>query len=102
MKLLLVALASIGTLAAGTVSASEKLAQASGCLTCHAVNKKVIGPSFHDIAAKYKNDQGAAAKLAQKVKAGGAGVWGSIPMPPNAHLKTDDISTLVQWVLSQK
>ena len=102
MKLLLLALAIAGTIAAGTAAASEKLAQTSGCLACHAVDKKVIGPSYKEIAAKYKSDKGAEAKLVAKVKAGGSGVWGNIPMPPNAHIKPDDIKTLVHWILSQK
>ena len=82
--------------------ANEKLAQASGCMTCHGIDKKVIGPSYKEVAAKYRNDKGAPAKLFQKVKSGGKGVWGETPMPPNAHVKDDDIKTLVSWTLSQK
>jgi cytochrome c len=89
------------TLAAGA-HANEKLAQASGCMTCHAIDKKVIGPSYKEVAEKYRGDKSAEGKLFQKVKAGGKGVWGETPMPPNAHVKDDDIKTLVQWVLSQK
>ncbi len=85
-----------------SVHANEKLAQSSGCMTCHTVDKKVIGPSYKEIADKYRNDKAAAAKLFQKVKAGGKGVWGETPMPPNAHVKDDDIKTIVQWVLSIK
>lgn len=102
MKLVLIAFAVTGTLAAGTVFASDKLAQASGCMTCHTVDKKLIGPGFKEVAAKYKGDKGAEARLVQKVKAGGTGTWGTIPMPPNAHVKDDDIKALVHWVLSQK
>jgi cytochrome c len=91
-----------GTLLSGGVYANEKLAQASGCMTCHGIDKKIIGPSFKDIAAKYRSDKGAEAKLFQKVKAGGKGVWGDVPMPPNAHVKDDDIKTLVRWIMSQK
>jgi cytochrome c len=89
-------------MAAGAAQANEKLAQSSGCMTCHGVDKKIIGPSYKEIAAKYRNDKGAEASLIKKVKAGGKGVWGDTPMPPNAHLKDDDIKTLVVWVLSQK
>ena len=102
MKFAIVALTAIGVLAAGNAAANEKLAQSSGCMTCHAVDKKVIGPGFKEIAAKYRNDKAAEANLVKKVKAGGSGVWGSTPMPPNAHVKEDDIKTIVQWVLSQK
>ncbi|MGE0557586.1 MAG: c-type cytochrome [Burkholderiales bacterium] len=102
MKLILVAMATAGVLAAGGAVASDKLAQSSGCMTCHALDKKLIGPGFKEIAAKYKNDKGAEARLAQKIKSGGSGVWGTIPMPPNAHVKESDIKTLAQWVLSRK
>lgn len=102
MKLVLIALVAASTLAAGTVAASEKLAQASGCMTCHATDKKLIGPGYKEVAAKYKSDKDAETKLIQKVKAGSTGVWGTIPMPPNAHVKDDDIKVLVRWVLSQK
>ena len=102
MKRILVTAISAGLLAAGSAVASDKLAQSSGCMTCHAIDKKVIGPGFKEIAAKYKNDKNAESRLAQKVKAGGSGVWGTIPMPPNAHVKESDIKTLVHWILTQK
>ena len=91
-----------GTLVVTTAHANEKLAQANNCMTCHAVDKKVIGPSFKDVAAKYKGDKGAEAKLVQKVKAGGKGVWGEVVMPPNPQLKDEDAKALVSWVMSQK
>ena len=87
---------------AGAAQANEKLAQSSGCMTCHGVDKKVIGPSYKEIAAKYRNDKASEAALVTKVKAGGKGVWGDMPMPPNAHLKDEDIKTLVVWILAQK
>jgi cytochrome c len=83
-------------------SANEKLAQASGCMTCHGIDKKVIGPGYKEVAAKYRGNTGAEADLVKKVKAGTKGVWGDIPMPPNAHVKDEDIKTLVQWILAQK
>jgi cytochrome c len=86
----------------GAAHANEKLAQSSGCMTCHGMDKKIIGPSYKEIAAKYRNDKGAQASLEKKVKAGGKGVWGDMPMPPNAHVKDEDIKTLVAWVLAQK
>jgi cytochrome c len=87
---------------AAPASANEKLAQASGCMTCHSVDKKIVGPAFKDVAQKYRGDKTAEAKLFTKVKQGGKGVWGDIPMPPNAHVKDQDIKTLVHWVLSLK
>lgn len=87
---------------AGMAQANEKLAQASGCTACHSVDKKLIGPSYKDVAAKSRGNKGAEAELIMKVKAGGKGVWGDIPMPPNAHVKDDDIKTVVQWILSIK
>ncbi len=82
------------------VTASEELAQSSNCLACHSVDKKVIGPAFMDIAAKYKDDSAAADMLVDKVKNGGTGNWGEIPMPPNPAISDEDARTLVEWVLS--
>jgi cytochrome c len=79
-----------------------ELAKKSGCLACHAVDKKLVGPAYKDVAAKYANDKTAEAKLVDKVKKGGSGVWGAVPMPPNSLVKDEDIKTLVHWVLSQK
>lgn len=76
--------------------------QKYGCSACHAVDKKIVGPAYQDVAAKYKGDKDAAAKLVQKVKAGGAGVWGQVPMPPNAAVPDGDVKTLVSWILSLK
>ena len=104
MKTLITSLfVSAGLLAgAGNALASEALAKKYTCLTCHAVDKKVIGPSYQDVAAKYKGDAGAEAKLIAKVKNGGSGAWGQIPMPPNATVPDADIKALVKWVLSTK
>lgn len=102
MKFVFATLAAIGIFAAGNTAASEKIAQSSGCMTCHAIDRKVIGPGFKEIAAKYRNDKAAEANLVKKVKAGGAGVWGATPMPPNAHVKDDDIKAVVQWLLTLK
>jgi cytochrome c len=94
---------SAGLLAnAGNALASEALAKKYNCLTCHAVDKKLIGPGYLEVAAKYKGDAGAEAKLIAKVKNGGTGTWGQIPMPPNATVPDADIKTLVKWVLSVK
>jgi cytochrome c len=87
-------------LVAGNAHASLELAQKSGCTSCHAVDKKIVGPSYKDVAAKYKGNKNAEAMLAEKVKKGGSGTWGPVPMPPNAAVKDDDIKTLVKWVLA--
>ena len=107
MKALIMTVAAVGSLMlAGQASAvdakaAEALAQKSGCLACHSMDKKVVGPSYKDIAAKYKGDKTAEAKLIEKVKKGGSGVWGPIPMPANSpHVKDADIKTMVQWILS--
>ena len=80
--------------------AGQALAQRSACMTCHAVDKKVVGPAYKEVAAKYKGDKTAEAKLIEKVKKGGSGVWGPVPMPPNGQAKDEDIKTLVKWVLA--
>jgi len=81
---------------------AEALAKASGCFACHTVDKKLVGPGYKEIADKYRKDQNAEANLFKKVKDGGKGAWGDIPMMPNAHVKDEDIKTLVQWILSLK
>jgi len=107
MKALLLTMAAAGSLfvsaqaSAVDAKAAEALAQKSGCLACHSIDKKVLGPSYKDVAAKYKGDKTAEAKLIAKVKAGGSGVWGPIPMPANSpQVKDADIKTIVEWVLS--
>ena len=84
-----------------SANANEALAQKSGCLACHNVNVKVVGPSYKDVAAKYRAQAGAEDKLVAKVKAGGSGVWGPIPMPPHPQIKEEDIRTIVKWVLTK-
>ncbi len=83
-------------------AASEKLAKKHNCLACHSLDKKVVGPSYKEVAVKYRGDKTAEAKLFEKVKKGGVGTWGQIPMPPNATVPDADIKALVKWVLSQK
>jgi cytochrome c len=78
---------------------AKQLAQKYNCLACHAVDKKLVGPAYVDVAKKYKGDSGAEAKLMAKVKSGGSGVWGAIPMPPN-NVPDADVKTLVEWILS--
>ncbi len=103
MKALLTAVAVAGVLMAGVAQAEDgqALAQKSGCLACHGVDKKVLGPSYKDVAAKYKGQAGAEAKLVEKVKKGGSGVWGPMPMPANSpQVKDEDIKTIVKWILT--
>ena len=104
MKFLLTMIVAAAVLLAGNAYAGDakEIAQKSGCLACHSIDKKVLGPSYKDVAAKYKGDKGAEAKLVAKVKAGGSGVWGPMPMPANSpQVKDEDIKTIVQWVLAQ-
>ena len=103
MKLVsIAAMASIMTVAAGQAYAAdeEALAKSKNCLACHSVDKKLVGPAYKDVAAKYKGDSSAPAKLAAKVKAGGKGVWGEMPMPPN-NVTDAEAAKLVAWVLSR-
>lgn len=98
-----IVLALLATAVAATPAlASEELAKKNGCLACHATDKKIVGPSYKEVAAKYKGDAKAEAMLIDKVKKGGVGTWGQIPMPANAAVKDEDIKALVKWVLSQK
>ena len=89
-------------LIAGAASANADMAKAKNCTACHAVDKKLIGPSFKDIAAKYGADKDAVAKLSKKVREGGTGVWGQIPMPANPQVSADEATTLVKWIMTTK
>ncbi|HEX6138763.1 MAG TPA: c-type cytochrome [Casimicrobiaceae bacterium] len=90
--------------AAGAALADEleDMMKKNGCNACHSEDKKVIGPSYKDVAAKYKGDAGAVAKLSEKVKKGGSGVWGPVPMPPNAQVKDEDVKKMVELILALK
>lgn len=88
--------------ASGAAMASAELAKAKNCTACHAIDKKLIGPAYKAVAAKYANDKEAVAKLTKKVREGGVGVWGQIPMPANPQVSAEEAETLVRWVLSQK
>jgi len=82
--------------------ANQELATKSACMACHSVDKKIVGPGFKEVAKKYAGDTAAEAKLVEKVKKGGSGVWGPVPMPPNVAVKDEDVKTLVKWILSMK
>ena len=102
MKVVIGAMLAAGAIVAAPVRADEALAKKHNCLACHQIDKKSVGPAYQDIARKYKGQAGMAAKLADKVKKGGQGVWGPVPMPPNAAVPDADVKTLVAWVLAQK
>ena len=108
MKLALATFAGTALFVAGTAhaaldnAAAEAMMKKDGCAACHAIDKKLVGPSYVEVAAKYKGDKDAGAKLAKKVKEGGSGVWGPVPMPPNAATPATDITELVTWILTLK
>ena len=92
----------LGAAVAAPAFANADMAKSKGCLACHAVDKKILGPSYKDVAAKYAGQKDAAAKLADKVLKGGSGVWGQVPMPANAQVSADEAKTLVAWILATK
>ena len=97
----------IASLAAGLAvcapaRADLQLATAKNCMACHAVDKKLVGPSYKEVAAKYAGQENAVAKLEAKVLKGGAGVWGPVPMPANAQVTPAEAKQLVAWILAQK
>lgn len=75
------------------------LARQNSCMACHGVSNKIVGPALSDIAARYKGDSAAVARLAAKVKGGSSGAWGPVPMPPQAHVKDEDVALMVRWIL---
>ena len=101
MKSLALLLATVAV-AATPALANEELAKKNACTACHAVDKKLVGPAYKEVAKKYKGDAKAEAMLAEKVKKGGSGTWGQVPMPPNPSVKDEDVKTLVKWILSIK
>ncbi len=97
----------IATLAAGIAVttpalADMQLATAKNCMACHAVDKKLVGPSYKDVAAKYAGQADAVEKLSLKVIKGGSGVWCPVPMPANTQVSADEAKKLVAWILTQK
>lgn len=99
MKTAIVAAGAAAALLTLPAQADEAMAKKYNCFACHQVDKKVVGPAYKEIAKKYKGDAGAEAKLIAKVKKGGGGVWGSIPMPPN-NVPEPDIKIMVEWILA--
>jgi len=94
-------LVSFATQSLADAKAGEAVAKKSDCMLCHSVDKAIVGPAFKDIAAKYKGDKTAEAKLIEKVKKGGGGVWGPNVMLPHPALSDADLKSVVGWVLSQ-
>ncbi len=102
MKPLVIAVA-LALAAALPAQASEALAKKHACLACHVLKgAKTVGPAYADVAKKYAGQKDAEAKLVEKVKKGGTGVWGQVPMPPNAAVSDADLHALVKWILSIK
>ena len=103
MKSLIFSAAALALSVALPVQANEELAKKHMCTTCHAIKgAKTIGPTYADVAKKYAGQKDIEAKLADKVKKGGQGVWGQVPMPPNAAVPDADVQALVKWLLSVK
>ena len=103
MKLMLAAMtAAFATFAAGPALADAELAQKKNCMACHAIDKKLVGPAYKDVAAKYAGQKDAVDKLAVKVLKGGSGVWGPVPMPANPQVTEAEAKQLVQWIMALK
>jgi cytochrome c len=100
MRPIAATLFAVTALVATGATANADLAKKSNCLACHTIDRKLVGPAYQEVAKKYAADKGAEARLIDKVKKGGVGVWGNVPMPPNSTVKDEDIKTLVKWVLS--
>ena len=101
MKSIIFTLGATALLISGSAMADLELAKKSGCLACHSVDKKIVGPAWADVGKKYKGDAGAKAMLIGKVKSGGKGVWGPAPMPPySPRVSDENIEKLVTFVLS--
>jgi cytochrome c len=97
---LVVGLVLVGAAASAFAGDGAAVARSNACMGCHAVDRRLVGPSFKDIAAKYKGDAGAQGKLEKKVRDGGSGVWGAIPMPSHPGMSAGDIHDVVTWVLA--
>lgn len=103
MKIALIASATLLAAAFATPAlASQELAQKKNCMACHAVDKKLVGPAYKDVAAKYAGDKDAVKKLSEKIIKGGSGVWGPVPMPANPQVTPAEAETLVKWILTTK
>lgn len=102
MKFTPALLLALATVATAPAFANADLAQKKNCMACHAVDKKVVGPGYKEVAAKYAGQKDAVDKLTQKIVKGGAGVWGPVPMPANAQVSDAEAKQLVQWIMTLK
>lgn len=102
MKLMMTAASAALLALSGAASADQALAQKNACMSCHGIDKKIVGPAFKEVAKKYEGDKTARDALIAKVKTGGKGVWGPVPMPPNPQVKPEDAAKIIDWVLSLK
>jgi cytochrome c len=103
MKPFVILAAALALVAVAPARASEALAKQHACVACHVIKgPKTVGPAYADVAKKYAGQKDAAGKLVEKVKKGGTGVWGQVPMPPNPAVPDADVKALVKWILSIK
>ena len=102
MKILPSLLLAIAAAASAPAFAQAELAQKKNCMACHAVDKKLVGPAYKDVAAKYAGDKDGIDKLATKILKGGAGVWGPVPMPSNTQVSEAEAKQLVAWIMTLK
>ena len=102
MKFVTASISLCALLASASAFAQADLAQKKNCMACHAVDKKLVGPAYKEVAAKYAGQKDAVDKLAQKVVKGGAGVWGAVPMPANPQVTDAEAKQLVQWIMTLK
>jgi cytochrome c len=98
MKSIVIAVTAALALTAGVASADQALAQKSACLSCHQMEKKVVGPALKDIAKKYKGDAKAVEHFVNVIKKGGKGVWGPVPMPPHPQVSDENAKKLAEWI----
>jgi cytochrome c len=101
MRIVVSAAVAVGVMSVAPAFAAEDLAKAKNCMACHAIDKKLVGPSYQDISAKYAGQADAVAMLVAKVQKGGSGVWGPVPMPPNPQISNEEANKLVEWVMSK-
>ena len=101
-KVLIVWMAGVGLFSAGLAAADDEMLKKFNCMACHAIDQKRLGPPLKSVAAKYAGDTGAAAMLAKKIQAGGAGAWGQMPMPAQPQVSDADAQTLADYILSLK
>ena len=100
MRIKYLGLVALALVIAPAAQANEELMKKYNCIACHSVDKKLVGPAYQDVAAKYKGQADAPDKLFTKVKNGGVGVWGQIPMPPNPTVPDADLKALIAWILA--